>query len=255
MAGVTARRVLFFGGNGHCAARLGAAREAAARLGVTIDDVPYPGFEGRPRARDFDAFLDGVAEAARPAPQHVYATGIGGLIALCLRARGRLADTRVLLQAPVLWGLERRLMPRVMRVAAVRRLATALFATSAFRAHFAARYFRRRLTPDERAAFFDGYARCAALPDLFAWITSDLLRTLETRFAARGEALARIDVWWGGHDRVVQLDELRATEAALGVTWPVHVFPHWGHYPMIDAPEDWAAALAAYVQGSSDDGP
>jgi pimeloyl-ACP methyl ester carboxylesterase len=254
MAGVTAPRVLFLGGNGHCAARLAAAREAAG-LGLALDEVAYPGFEGRPRARDLEGFLHAIAAADGGPPSVVYATGIGGLIALCLRARGAWAGVRLLLQAPVLWGLEHRLMPRVMRVAPMRRLAGALFATSFFRAAFVRRYFQRRLSLAERAAFFDGYARCAALPDLFTWITPSLLRALEADFAARPAALEGIDVWWGARDRVVTLAELQATETALGVTWPVRVFPHWGHYPMIDAPEDWAAALAAYVQGSSDDGP
>jgi pimeloyl-ACP methyl ester carboxylesterase len=134
-------------------------------------------------------------------------------------------------------------------------MGAALFARPLFRAAFAARYFERPLGAAERAAFFEGYARCAALPDLFAWITPAHLRALEARCAERPAALARVDVWWGGRDRVVTPAELQHTGAALGVRWPLRMFPRWGHYPMIDAPDEWAAALAAYVQGSSLDGP
>ena len=84
------RRIAFLGGNGHCAARLAAARR---HLPAEIDllDVPYPGFEGRPRARDFEKFLDAVgAHLREAAPHRIYAMGIGGLLALCLRARGDL---------------------------------------------------------------------------------------------------------------------------------------------------------------------
>jgi hypothetical protein len=43
---------------------------------------------------------------------------------------------------------------------------------------------------------------------------------------------------------VVTLDELGWTEHALGVRWPRRIFPGWGHYPMIDAPEEWAEAVS-----------
>ena len=57
------------------------------------------------------------------------------------------------------------------------------------------------------------------------------------------EALAEVRIWWGGRDTVVDLEEVRVTERALRVTWPVTIFPTWGHYPMIDQPEEWADAL------------
>ncbi|HEV7787324.1 MAG TPA: hypothetical protein VGQ28_18420, partial [Thermoanaerobaculia bacterium] len=58
------RRIAFLGGNGHCVARLSAARK---HLPAQIDllDTPYPGFEGRPRARDFDQFLGAVSAHLR----------------------------------------------------------------------------------------------------------------------------------------------------------------------------------------------
>ncbi|HVF10311.1 MAG TPA: hypothetical protein VNA16_05890 [Abditibacteriaceae bacterium] len=41
--------------------------------------------------------------------------GIGGLLALCLRAEGLVCQVPLLLQAPVPWGLEHRLLPPLMR--------------------------------------------------------------------------------------------------------------------------------------------
>jgi pimeloyl-ACP methyl ester carboxylesterase len=236
-------RVAFMGGNGHCAARLAPARRFAADL--ELADVPYPGFDGRPRARDLDAFLDEIAERLR-APAFVYATGIGGLLALALRARRALEGTRVLMQAPVLWGLEHRLMPRVMRWRLAQTLARGMFAASAFQARFVRRHFTRPLPAELRSAFFDGYARCDAFPDLFAWLTPALLRRLEGDLMRPG-ALDGVTVWWGQQDRVVASDELRWTRAALGVDWPLRVFPGWGHYPMLDDPERWVAELRAFV--------
>jgi pimeloyl-ACP methyl ester carboxylesterase len=239
-------RVAFLGGNGHCAARLAAAREAAFALGVSIDDVPYPGFEGRVRAASLSAFLDHVARGLGT-PDLAYATGIGGLVALLLRAQGRLTAPLVL-QAPVLWGLERRRMPGLLRVPAVGRLARRLFQLGPFRSWFVAAHFERPLAPEVRCAFFDGYAACASFADLFVWLGPPVLRELEAQFAERPQALAGVAVWWGGRDRVVGADELRVTERALGRRLPLHVFPAWGHYPMLDAPEDWAAAVARALQ-------
>ena len=245
--------VVFLGGNGHCEARLDGARRALADRGAPFDllDVAYPGFEGRPPADGFEGFLDVVSDridAAGGAGSALYATGIGGLIALSLRSRGSHVDRPLVLQAPVLWGLERRLMPRVLRLLPAQPLLGRLFRTRAFQRHFARRHFRR---PPEAAvleAFFEGYARCRALAGFFEWMSPRLLRSLEARFAARPERLGGVTVWWGGHDRVVTLQELRWTEEALGVAWPLRVFPDWGHYPMIDAPAAWIDALEEHVK-------
>ncbi|HEU4452536.1 MAG TPA: hypothetical protein VFR81_05720 [Longimicrobium sp.] len=263
-------RVVFLGGNGHASARLGPARRALAELAgsrgrppFTIFDVPYPGFEGRPRAGSFDEFLAAVADSIRAprtgegneeedaGPSLVYATGIGGLLALCLRARGELAGVPILLQAPVLWGLARRLMPRVMRMGLAQVALRRAFASPLFQARFARKHFRVPPDPDVRARFFEGYARCGALPDFFAWLTPALLRRLEADFAARPEALREITAWWGERDTIVPVRELAWTEAALGVRWPVRLFPAWGHYPMIDDPPGWVRALSDAVETAS----
>lgn len=256
-------RVIFLGGNGHAAARLDAARGALAELAGSrarppfeILDVPYPGFEGRPRAGSLDAFLAAVAEPIRASDEGagaplVYATGIGGLLALCLRARGELAGVPLLLQAPVLWGLARRLMPRMMRMGLAQVALRRAFASPLFQARFARKHFGEPLAPAMRARFFEGYARCGALPDFFAWLTPELLRRLESDFEARPEALRQITVWWGERDTIVPVRELAWTEAALGVTWPVRLFPAWGHYPMIDDPMGWVRALSNVVETAS----
>jgi hypothetical protein len=240
-------RVSFLGGNGHCAARLAAARPFLA--GIELDDVPYPGFEGRPRVADLESFLGALAAHLRAsAPARVYALGIGGLLALCLRARGELTGVPLLLQGPILWGLERRAMPRLMRLGPAR-LLPRLFAARAFQGHFARKYFTRLPDHETRAAFFTGYARCPAAPDLFAWLSPALLRSLERDFAARPAALEDVGVWWGALDRVVSPRELEHTVAALGLgdLWPLRIFPTWNHYPMIDEPRAWAEALSDAV--------
>lgn len=250
------RRILYLGGNGHCAARLAPAREALARLAADstaapfeLIDVPYPGFDGRPRAPGFEAFLDCLSarireNTGRDVKACLYGTGIGGLLALCLRARGEWLEMPLLLQAPVLWGLERRLMPRLLRLGFARLLLSRLFSWGWFQRRFVRKQFERPLTAEMRQAFFEGYARCPAAADFFAWLTPALLRQLEEQLAARPEALQLITVWWGSRDHVVSLQELAWTEQALHVCWPVRTFAAWGHYPMIDDPESWVRALS-----------
>jgi hypothetical protein len=250
------RRVLFLGGNGHCAARLGPARAALAEVTpegtlepFDLIDVPYAGFEGRPPANDFDGFLTHLSgfiasTVSRGGPAVLYGTGIGGLLALCLRARGACLEVPLLLQAPVLWGLEHRWMPRLMRLGPVRFALHRLFAARWFQDWFVLKQFEQPLPPGLREAFFQGYADCAAAASFFAWLTPTLLRQLEAQFTGRREALERIALWWGGRDRVVSLQELAWTEQALEVQWPVRTFPSWGHYPMIDEPRDWVKELS-----------
>lgn len=239
--------VAFLGGNGHCAARLAMARSFLQ--GIEIDDVPYPGFEGRSRARSLEDFLDAISRHLQAtSPGMIYAMGIGGLLALCLRARGDLVGIPILMQGPILWGLERRWMPRLMRLGPARALPW-LFAVPAFQRRFARKYFTHPPSSDMLVAFFGGYARCAAAPDFFAWLNPGLLRSLERDLAVCPDALDGIRIWWGGQDRVVTLQELEWTKAALrlGERWPLRVFPEWGHYPMIDDPEDWAGELRRAV--------
>ncbi|MEM7305884.1 MAG: alpha/beta hydrolase [Planctomycetota bacterium] len=246
-------RVAFLGGNGHSSARLDAVRAELARgeAGVELVDVAYPGFEGRPRAAGFEAFLAEVQlqlDAARLAgAAGVYATGIGALFALSLRARSGAPQLPLLIQGAVLWGLEQRLFPRLMR-GPMPRLVQAGFRVPAMQKRFARKYFERAPAEAERKAFFDGYAGCAAFPDFFRWLTPALLRELERSFAAEPERLARISAWWGGRDRVVGVAELEETQRRLGTSWPVRVFPVWGHYPMIDAPAEWARALEGALE-------
>jgi pimeloyl-ACP methyl ester carboxylesterase len=248
------RRVLFLGGNGHCSDRLEPAQSALDRAGRPFEllGVPYPGFEGRPRTSSFDAFLDSVGESIHElsglpdqgeANPTIYATGIGGLFAIALRARGAIIESPILMQAPVLWGLERRLFPWLMR-RGLWRLFPRIIGSRRFQNRFARTKFTHRPTPEMLKVFFDGYQSCEATTDFFHWLTPSLLRDLEREFSVRPKSLERIRFWWGGRDAVVSLSELRVTERALGRTWPVRQFPEWGHYPMIDDPDGWVRSLA-----------
>jgi hypothetical protein len=247
--------VLFFGGNGHAAARLDGVRRVLAARDAPFElvDAAYPGFEGRAPAADLEAFVDVIAgEVERVRPALIYATGIGGLLALALRAGigspparpSPLRGEAVILQGAILWGLEHRWLPRIAKRWPIRLLLPRLFAWGWYQRRFVKKKLLRPLSDEERQAFFDGYARCSAFADLFVWLASPLLRRLEAAFAERPERLDAIRCWWGARDAVVGKGELAPTERALGRSFPLRTFEAWGHYPMIDDPEGWVAAVA-----------
>src|SRR6516162_6836686 len=118
------RQVIFLGGNGHCAGRLDPAKEVLAAEGdeaLELVNVAYPGFEGRAKVGCLEAFLDRIAAQVedlvdRPGWRGLaYGTGIGGMLLLCLRGREQFLQVPLLLQAPILWGLEHRRFPWLMR--------------------------------------------------------------------------------------------------------------------------------------------
>jgi hypothetical protein len=244
---VAIEQVLHFGGNGHAGVRIEAA-SAALRLrgGPTLVDVLYPGFEGRRGVDSLDAFLESTARFCRdvdPRPVAGVASGIGALVALGLRSLGELRDLPLIFQGPVLWGLEHRTFPRLMKPKLARHLLKWLFTVPVVQGRFVRKHFRKPLDRATQKQFFAGYADCSVFGSFFDWFTPAYLRTLEARFHALPEALERVTVWTGGCDHVVGLDDVRATERALGVSWPVVEFPSWGHYPIMDEPEEWADAL------------
>lgn len=215
-------------------------------------EVPYPGFEDRAAAATLDDFVGALSRFCRESGRPVdsaYATGIGCLFALALRARDELRLPLVF-QGPVLWGLEDRWFPRVMRARMARELLTWSIRCPWFQSWLSHRLFIRQLEPSLRASFFEGYVQCRSFADMFAWLTPGWLEALRGELAARPGALDQIRVWVGGLDRVVGLREVVRTERVLGVRWPVAEFPGWGHYPMIDQPEEWAKALRDVVEAA-----
>lgn len=243
--------VLILGGNGHAPVRLEAARARLVELGSPFEIVELR----YPRADTFDELLVGLESAIDAAPEGapLYATGIGGLVALALRARGALrsgvagSPRRLVLQGAVLWGLESRWFPRIMRIGPAPRWLAAAFRSSLVQRRFAARHFRSSPAPEFLREFFAGYDDAGAFASWFDWLTPALLRRLEVELPRSPGALDGIELWWGEQDTVVGLEEARVTERALGVRLPVRTFPEWGHYPMIDDPEGWVREVSGVV--------
>lgn len=237
--------VVFLGGNGHADVRLEGVRSALEQAGqpFRLVDLEYPA------VASYDELLAQLALRMEQLDEQtpvglVYATGIGGLIALSLRARGALRHQHLVLQGAVLWGLERRWFPRLMRLPGMPGLLTRAFRNERVRARFVARHLHSTPAPEWVERFFAGYGDADAFARWFAWLTPALLRRLEVELAARPDALEQLEVWWGDADSVVGLEELRLSERALGRALPVRTFAGWSHYPMIDEPRAWVAEVS-----------
>ncbi len=241
--------VLFLGGNGHDPVRLEGVRGVLPKADAPFDIVELP----YPESRTYDELLDQLelccSKWQTERPHHlVYSTGIGGLVSLSLRARGALADCPLILQGAVLWGLERRWFPRIMRFPGMPNLLARAFTSKRIQKRFNARHFLAEPTPDWSKRFFAGYADAGAFASWFRWLTPSLLRRLERELPSRDGALEQVEAWWGEADSVVGAEELRITERALGVHIPLRTFAGWGHYPMIDDPEGWVAEVGRVLE-------
>jgi pimeloyl-ACP methyl ester carboxylesterase len=240
--------VLFLAGNGHDPVRLEPVRavlEREERFELVV--LEYASVE------TFDALLESLeSQTRRIASKHdirlVYATGIGALVALALRARGSLQDWPLVLQGGVLWGLEQRWFPRIMRIGPMPRLLAFAFGNKLIRARFAAKHLNSERSPEFLERFFEGYRDARAFENWFRWLTPALLRHLEQKLIGNPPALANIQAWWGEHDHVVGPEELRVTERALNFEFQLRRFAGWGHYPMIDDPEGWTREVSDVLE-------
>lgn len=220
---------------------LNPAREAVSRLSGRGELPPFrielpalPGFEGRPPAAHLDGLMDAADEAIAEALDArrdggfggalLVGAGVGGLLALELRARGGWWDLPLLLLAPGPGYL-----PAPGPLGGLRRL-----------------WDGERLSADPalRKQLFGGLQRCGAIPALReAWPAR--LEALARSLAENPGAGEHVAVCWGGRDALTQpafeawiRERLRAPERRA---------PDWGHLPFLEAPEGWARALAALL--------
>ncbi|MEC8512383.1 MAG: hypothetical protein VX015_09580 [Planctomycetota bacterium] len=240
------RGPLVLGDLGHSLFRLSRARATSRAVGFDVKEVLYPGFEGRPEAESFDAFMESVEmqvdvyrlSHSRPL---IYATGFGALVLLALRARAKVPDLPSVVQGAVPWETVRRRGGDRDAGAALReRMRDAAHQESFTRAHL-----HSPLDADERRSFFSGYASCDAIPALWDWLDAGWLASLEGALAARPPAVDDVRVWICGEDDLVAEDEHDAAVRALGAEWPVERAETWGHFPYLDDPGPWVGALQA----------
>lgn len=244
------RGPLVLGDVGHALFRLSRARATSRSVGFDIKEVLYPGFEGRPNAATFEAFVENVevqVDVYRLSHKNplVYATGFGALILLALRARGHAPELPSVIQGAIPWttvAARPRADPDEGERARVR------YKDLLEREPYVHAHIHSPLDARERDAFFAGFATCTALPQIHEWLHRDwlawLTQSLSARSATGGPGATRdIRIWLCGADQVIGEEEHDAAVAALGTDWPTERIEHWGHFPYLDAPGPWVGAI------------
>ncbi|MGB0330634.1 MAG: hypothetical protein ACPGPE_02310 [Planctomycetota bacterium] len=241
------RGPLVLGDMGHSLCRLNRARATCRGLGFDLKEVLYPGFEGRPLAPSFDAFMEQVElqvdvyRLSHSKPL-LYATGFGSLVLLALRARAKVPDLPSIIQGAVPWETVR---ARGAGDASSGVQDQSRLADPEEQERFMQKHFFSPLDADERRAFFSGIATCSAYPHLYEWVDAGWLASLEGTLAGRPPAIDAIRVWLCGQDELTDEEEHDAALRALGAEWPTDRAEHWGHFPYIDDPGPWIGAIQA----------
>ncbi|MEM9035628.1 MAG: alpha/beta hydrolase [Actinomycetota bacterium] len=213
---------------------------------VELLAIDLPGFGGRPlpeRPATMETLAGALSDevAAVDGPVVVLGHGIGGSIALsALQGRDDVAG--LILHAPVAARLEQRWFPRLMRPAPVR--AAVQWAISSLPARLLGRFvlFRRGDVPRSYVdRFLREYRRTEAFADMFDLLTAEWFESLEP-------LATPTVILWGEHDRVLgadQADELLRLVPGADVE---HV-AGWGHFPMVEQPEDYLDRVVELARG------
>jgi pimeloyl-ACP methyl ester carboxylesterase len=213
---------------------------------ITLHCPTLPGFGGTGADKGLVTMADWGRAVLRlaeelPAPRVLFGHGIGGSFVLeALRHDTRHGIAGVVLLAPVGANLDSRRFPALMRPRTIRTLGKHVIAWPMLRPLFRRLLFTQRLPDDVEDRFFDAYPSCAVFEQMFDLITAPWFSSLPP-FPHRSVIL------WGGKERVITADQHTAFRAVLPNA-DVQIVDRWGHFPMLEQPEDCMAVLASAVR-------
>jgi pimeloyl-ACP methyl ester carboxylesterase len=229
------------GGGAHRFARVGPLMPADVRLAP----ITLPGFAQEPANRALRSLTDYAAVlasmvAAEPRPRIVLGHGIGGSIALELVQRQASLLDGLILHAPVGTRLDRRLFPRLMAIPGARRIGQHTLASRILRPVFRRILFSPSVPSAYLDRFFDEYGQCAVFGQMFDLITP-------TWFQGLHPSTLPAALLWGEAERLLGVDQVRDYQALLPKAI-VRRVPGWGHFPMIEHPDQYAAEIAGLAR-------
>ncbi|MEM8707182.1 MAG: alpha/beta hydrolase [Actinomycetota bacterium] len=219
-----------------------------AMLGDQLDDrvalvsIDLPGFNGVPLGPDatsVPAYADHLAHLLPgDRPVVVLGHGIGGSIALDLVSRRPELVDGLILHAPVGAHLDSRLFPKLMSPPIVRRFVRRAISAKPLRGLLHGRFFPTGVVEPHRTAFFEGYRDCEAFGLMFDIITAPWFEGLEPITDVPTRLL------WGSGDRVLDAEHTgQFQEKAPNAE--IQIVDGWDHFPMLEQPDEYAAAIAA----------
>lgn len=207
---------------------------------VTLHPCRLPGFEGRPLPTgpiDISTFTDSLAStlSAIDRPRVILGHGIGGAIGLDVAANRPELVEGLILHAPVAVNLDERLFPRIMSAPPVRAAAKWLISSKGMQLVAGQFLFKGAPRPYVRQ-FLAEYRRADAFAVMFDLLTAEWFDSLPP-------VAAPTAILWGENDRVLDVSQAADLEARLQSSTSM-IVPAWGHYPMIEQPDSYAATIA-----------
>ncbi len=210
-----------------------------------LHPLTLPGFQGRVLPEGpttIDTFTNAVRDAiagvrvSDPTGKVVLlGHGIGGSIALDVVAHDAAVADGLILLSPVGVKLDERWFPKVMSKPPIRKAAKAIISSPVMQATAGRFLFKPAPRPFAKR-FLAEYANADAFEVMFDLLNADW-------FDGLPPVEIPVAIVWGGNDRVLDVSHVEAYEAAIADTRRI-VRQDWGHYPMIEQPEDFATAIA-----------
>jgi pimeloyl-ACP methyl ester carboxylesterase len=219
---------------------------------VRFHAVTLPGFAGVPADPDLRSLRDFAVRVREeldqlPSPRVALGHGIGGSIVLEMLQSTANGTDGVILHAPVGARLDRRLFPKLMAIPGMRWLGRQVFSSAPARPFLRRLLFRGPVPADYSRRFFREYRSCQVFSQMFDLITAEW-------FSRLGPVDVPARLLWGGRERVLATSHVEAFERLLPRA-RVRVIEDWDHFPMIDAPADYAREIAALAKGLVEDSP
>lgn len=205
--------------------------------------IELPGFGDNPAppCEDLPAYANCLLDATA-AGNAILAVGVNALLVLHALQRRPQHFSRTILLAPVGAFLWQRRLPRLMSFKPLRKLTHWLLSNRP--SWFARKFSARTWSTSQYLRMGSGYRRCRAF--LPYW---DMVRA-ETVLPLLEWITDPIELIWGGQDAVLPTSHAAAWSAILArADLTIKIVPDWGHYPWIDAPEEFTAQIESSDKG------
>src|SRR5262249_35276258 len=135
---------------------------------------------------------------------------------------------------------DRRLFPRLMAVPGARRLGQRTLASRPLRPLFRRLFFGQTVPPAYLDRFFDEYGQCSVFSQMFDLITP-------TWFGGLRPTDLPAALLWGEAERLLAVDQVRDFQVLVPNAL-VRRVPGWGHFPMIERPDQYATEVATLAR-------